>query len=227
MAQNGTSSRVASLYAGALSGVIANVTLQPFDVLKTRVIVGNGQQRISADVTSIIKKNGIASLWRGALPTLVRVSIGAGLYFTTLNEAQSYLRKLNGLDDGAILSPSDMLVAGFVSRGAVGTLLTPITVVKTRIEASVCESCRSASTVSIIKNLYAEGSFSAFFRGMVPTLLRDAPFSGVYASSFSYMKEKLPVILPENCSPFYALAAKFSCGVISGALATLITQQPM
>mmetsp|Transcript_21567 Transcript_21567/g.56028 ORF Transcript_21567/g.56028 Transcript_21567/m.56028 type:complete len:88 (+) Transcript_21567:730-993(+) len=59
---------------------------------------------------------------------------------------------------------------------------------------------------------------------MVPTLLRDAPFSGVYASSFSYMKEKLPVILPENCSPFYALAAKFSCGVISGALATLITQ---
>ncbi|KAI4904282.1 hypothetical protein NFI96_028123, partial [Prochilodus magdalenae] len=59
------------------------------------------------------------------------------------------------------------------------------------------------------------------FSGLTATLLRDAPFSGIYVMFYSQAKSQLPNEISQSA---YAPLANFSCGLVSGVLASLITQ---
>lgn len=117
-----------NLLAGSTAGVLSNVALQPFDVLKTRLIVHRAGVSKAPGFISLVRDEGFSTLWRGSVPTFLRVSCGAGLYFAVLAEVQNGLRKSAGLEPDEALSPFAMFAAGFASRGAVGAILTPITV---------------------------------------------------------------------------------------------------
>lgn len=102
-----------------------------------------------------------------------------------------------------------------------------IQVIKTRVEATAAAG-ESLTMRTALKNMLHEGRLSSFYRGTVPTVLRDAPFSGIYAATFSFLKSKtenlrqdLGVIVGQTAS---SLTVKFGCGISAGALATLVTQ---
>ena len=58
--------------------------------------------------------------------------------------------------------------------------------------------------------------------GLLPTLLRDAPFSAVYLMMYTWAKKAVP---PEwmDSGPFVPYV-RFSCGVVAGVGASLVTQ---
>ncbi|KAG7216154.1 hypothetical protein INR49_029002 [Caranx melampygus] len=53
------------------------------------------------------------------------------------------------------------------------------------------------------------------------TLLRDVPFSGIYVMFYSQTKASLPKEISTSPS---APLANFSCGILAGVLASLVTQ---
>ncbi|VDN55793.1 unnamed protein product [Dracunculus medinensis] len=127
------------------------------------------------------------------LLTIIRVVPGVTLYFNFLNIAQTFVPK----DLNAHLSN---LFLGFFSRSLVCTLLMPPTVIKTRLESNIY---KDSNLFSVAKELVRQYGIAGLFKGSLPTILRDAPFSE-----------------GKDFSPL----SRFVCGIIAGISACILTQ---
>ncbi|KAK4703838.1 hypothetical protein P7C70_g2376, partial [Phenoliferia sp. Uapishka_3] len=79
------------------------------------------------------------------------------------------------------------LIAGSLSRTVVAALVSPIELVRTRLQSST-----TGTTVpAILKALAAEGGIHTAWRGLPPTLWRDVPFSGIYWAGYEGIKRTL------------------------------------
>jgi solute carrier family 25 protein 39/40 len=79
------------------------------------------------------------------------------------------------------------LVAGSVSRTFVAALVSPLELLRTRLQSS------SAGTTipAIFQELRANGGLASAWRGLPPTLWRDVPFSGIYWAGYEGIKRTL------------------------------------
>ncbi|ODV68552.1 solute carrier family 25 member 38 [Hyphopichia burtonii NRRL Y-1933] len=196
------------LISGGIAGLISATTLQPFDLLKTR-LQQQQQQEIGYRTTiskELKKLTQVKDLWRGALPSTLRTSIGAGLYFTILSQSRSYLSSIKGNHDtrsstSALpkLSPIENLATGFVVRAIVGFITMPITIIKTRYESNIYNY---NSMYEGFENIYhgnsltdpensSKGSIKNFFKGSFATLARDCPYAGLYVLFYESFKNDL------------------------------------
>ena len=91
---------------------------------------------------------------------------------------------------GKSLATSEALVVGGLTRIAAGTLLIPVTVVKTRWEARGAD--RQEGLAKALRGLARGEGLKGLAAGLVPTLLRDAPYSGLYLASFTTLRNLLP-----------------------------------
>ncbi|CAH2352006.1 mitochondrial glycine transporter [[Candida] railenensis] len=195
-----TKSKPAShLLAGGLAGLISAISLQPFDLLKTRLQQqqkANSQYRtsISRELKKLTK---IKDLWRGAVPSAIRTSVGAGLYFTSLSLSREYLAALKETSSKSTtsvlprLSAYENLLSGFAMRALVGFVTMPITVIKTRFESNAYSY---NSMYEGVEGIYLDdvkngkGSMKNFFRGSIATLARDCPYAGLYVLFYESFK---------------------------------------
>lgn len=111
----------------------------------------------------------------------------------------------------------ESILLGTTSRAIAGICLLPITVVKTRYESG---KFSYKSVFGALHNIYRTEGTRGLFSGLTATLLRDAPFSGIYLMFYTQTKQ----ILPEEQDPAFAPLVNFGCGVLAGVLASVVTQ---
>lgn len=91
------SSQVNTFYVlpcGVFAGLIAAVTTQPFDVVKTRKQVANSSYRgLFPSLVAIVMQEGVGELYRGLLPRVLRRTFMAAFTWTFYEEIQYYLSK--------------------------------------------------------------------------------------------------------------------------------------
>lgn len=199
--------------SGAISSSFSAIITQPFDVIKTNMI-GNQPVKITSALsilTNITKEQGIKGLWKGSVPTFWRVFPGGGIYYSLLHMMEKQMKNFK-----KDLGKMDKFVIGAASRGLATTIMSPITLVKTRFEYYPKHLGFASTLVNIAKTDGVKGLFS----GLLPSILRDAPFSGLfylfYTSSKTIFSNYLE--LPEDSH--YVQAPS---GSIAGVLATLFT----
>lgn len=174
-----------AFYKGAMSGSAAAILLQPLDVLKTRQqgVVTTGSPDLVGPVTTgrvstreafrgIIADHGVAGLWRGLKPTLMRAAIGPGVFFSILDVVQGR----RGDDYAA--PKLTVFLEGALARSVAGTLLCPLGVVKTRYEYT--RDVHVPGVGNMLARIAREEGVPGLFRGLVPTLVRDIPSTGLY-----------------------------------------------
>lgn len=228
------------LFAGSAGGLVASGLLQPFDVVKTRI-----QQGQHGSLGSVIRATvgvgrdrRVSRLWRGTLPSILRSSVGSGLYFFTLNEMrQHFSRRVD--EDGAlgtssssssslpVLSGQMNLLTGATARATVGFLMMPITIIKVRYESDLY-AYRSMFHAG--REIYAAHGLKGFFYGFGATAIRDAPYAGLYVYVYEASKAHLSTLLlgqqGADDSPRAwqtTLLINFSSGLTAGFGATLTT----
>lgn len=199
-----SSSLMTSFLAGAISGTCSTLLLQPFDLVKTR-LQQSKDPRLFTEVVSVLKDGGVRGLWVGVTPSLGRTVPGVGIYFTVFHL----------LAGNRILNWSDALLVGATSRVTAGGLLIPITVVKTRWEAK--GSSYKGLYQALVSITHTEG-WRGLGAGLVPTLLRDAPYSALYLMIYSRLKSS---IAPRDSAVQmdHVMAA-----LLAGLLATTLVQ---
>lgn len=183
------------LYAGFLGGLTSSIILQPLDLLKTRV-----QQNGQSTFKSIKAITSPLELWRGTIPSALRMSIGASLYLTLLSKMRYFMARVKQNDVGHSsdlprLSMHANLVTGALARAVVGLITMPFTVLKVRYEST---SYKYSSLLQALKSTYAETGIRSFFSGYGVTITRDAPYAGLYVLFYEQSKDMLNSLLPAS-----------------------------
>lgn len=240
--------------AGLLSGLTSSVLLQPAEVLKTRVQQSQSASLLAIvrQITSAPKP--VQQLWRGTLPSTLRTGFGSALYFSTLNSIRQRLAHSSwvrtdrpdstALPSGDAPNPSMArgndarstalpklpaslnILAGAVSRTAVGFVMMPITVLKVRFESSVYAY---TSLFAAGKNIVHQEGLSGLFRGFGATAARDAPYAGLFILFYEASKDRVGSLLdrfhfirPESGARQAAMVNS-SSSILAAVLATAVT----
>eukprot|EP00842_Homolaphlyctis_polyrhiza_P004330 jgi/Hompol1/4899/HPOL_004009-RA len=217
------------LSAGALSGLISCMLLQPLDLRLQQ----NIQQRRSllaklsefqlrnmgnlttlGTVRDVIKQDGVLGLWRGTLPTIIRNVPGMGLYFMCLNELRVRLGLLSNGTSAATNAIN--LLSGASARVFVGFVMMPVTVIKIRYESNLYTD---RTILSSIKSIATKDGPAGFFRGFGATALRDAPSAGLYVLFYENFR-----FLFRSIGVLDAASVNMSSGLFAGLCSTLATQ---
>jgi len=221
--------------AGSFSGTCSTVLFQPLDLVKTRIqnhqtSVSNTSSTASSAVTvtqkpgmfqivrHVLATERLPGLWRGIMPSITRTVPGVGLYFGSLHWLKS------GFGDQKP-SAIQCVLLGMTARSFAATVMIPITVIKTRYESGQFNYSRMSTA---LVQIYRQEGVRGLSCGLLPTIVRDAPYSGLYLMFYTQLKQnivpKFRKVLgfEENLGALQA-ATHFSCGMLAGLLASLVT----
>ncbi|TPX32525.1 hypothetical protein SmJEL517_g04368 [Synchytrium microbalum] len=204
------------LLAGASSGLLTVLLLQPFDLVKTRL-----QQERSGLLKAVrdAASPSFWRLWRGTWPTIWRNVPGHAMYFTALDVVRRGLSavKLDG-SSGALSKEMVNLVGGATARVGVGLILMPMTVIKVRYESNLYNY---TSVWNAFQTITRKEGIRGLFAGFGSTAIRDAPYAGIYVVVYERMKLFLHAAMKsEDFKPVINMAS----GISSAILSSVVTQ---
>ncbi|KAM6375722.1 mitochondrial glycine transporter isoform 5-T8 [Alca torda] len=174
---------------GSISGTCSTLLFQPLDLLKTRLqtlqpaVNGSGRAGMVTLLFRVVRTESLLGLWKGVSPSFARCIPGVGIYFSTL-----YMMKQKFLVDRSPTALESVFL-GATARAVSGICMLPVTVVKTRYESG---RFGYGSVYGALKNIYQTEGARGMFSGLTATLLRDAPFSGIYLMFYTQTKNFTP-----------------------------------
>ena len=181
--------------------------------------------RNTADAfVQITRKEGVRSLYNGLSPTLAMAVPATVLYFTTYDNIRLRIAQRVG-PERDWLAP---VLAGSTARTISTTVISPLELVRTIMMA---ERGRAGGT-TVLRRVGAEISFagpSVLFRGLIPSLWKDVPFSAIYWLGYEQLRKRLLMRFPgpEPGSPTPDLRTvfrtSFAAGALSGSFAAVLT----
>jgi len=236
---------VKSFVAGSVSGTCSTILFQPLDLVKTRIQQNHHTTTMLVSTTAdhsltctaarpsifstlriVIANESVTGLWKGITPSITRTVPGVGLYFASLHA----LKTTHLGSTAEKPSPMQAIYLGMTARTIAGCAMIPITVLKTRFESGHFNYTKMSSALI---DIYSHEGFRGLSCGLVPTLARDAPYSGLYLMFYTQLKQFV-----ENKNQFFtgispginlktngyiASLTHFSCGITAGLLASLVT----
>ncbi|XP_040850212.1 mitochondrial glycine transporter isoform X1 [Ochotona curzoniae] len=211
---------IKAFLCGSISGTCSTLLFQPLDLLKTRLQTlqpaEHGSRRVGmlAVFLKVVRTESPLGLWKGMSPSIVRCVPGMGIYFGTFYSLKQYF--LRGHPPTALES----VLLGVGSRSIAGVCMSPITVIKTRYESG---RYGYESMFTALQSIYRSEGHRGLFSGLTATLLRDAPFSGIYLMFYNQTKSLVPQGM-DQLDAAVTPVVNFGCGIIAGILASLVTQ---
>lgn len=248
---------------------MSTIFLQPLDVVKTRMQMSEAYNRsvhlqptlslqpnssVFQTFRGIVRKDHVSGLWRGVTPSVLRNTMGVGVYFMSLNSITAHFTSADGT-----LSNFGTLASGASARSLAVILLCPLSVVKTRME-TVEYSEKYHGVVHAMRTISIQEGPSALYKGLLPAILRDAPFSAMYMLIYLRTKDTLGRMVglqetrstivrtvsqaqqssqpatnssrlqnaeaqsPRHSTKGLTMGVNFASGACGGGLATLLTQ---
>lgn len=158
----------------------------------------------------IVRLEGLNSLWSGLPPTLLMAVPSTVIYFTTYEQLRAIF--------GKIIDPKDhvfavAILSGSIARMWAASVISPLELIRTKMQSKRL-SYRQVGVA--IRDLVSMRGYSGLWRGYVPSIMRDVPFSAIYWSNYEYMKARFLVGEPH----FWF---SFAAGATSGTIAAVMT----
>ena len=172
-------------FANFKVGVLAALLAQPFEVIRTSSIIN--QHKINsitfAGMLKIIKlikdSEGIKGFFRGGGLSIIKTTFGYTLFFSGLESMNSLSSKSK--EQIPLFSYLPLQFIHFAnavfSKTLTTLLISPINVLKTRFE--VIGNHEYSSITQAMTKIYQTEGIYGFYRGIVATVIRDGPYSGI------------------------------------------------
>lgn len=183
-------------------------------------------------IRKIARNEGIFTLWRGLSPTLLMAIPGNVIYFA----GYDWLRTSEKSPMmGRVSDAYAPLAAGSVARVAAAIVVSPIEMLRTRMQAtSTKEKGVMRATMVGLKEMVSTDGYHSLWRGLTLTFWRDVPFSALYWWGYEYGRKRLDEARSQTAilagrspkaelSQAALLTDSFLAGATSGAIAALVT----
>lgn len=208
-------------------GLVTALIVQPFEVIRTSSIMSlknkkgdvnkSGLRGTIETVQKIWRMEGIKGFFRGGLLSLGKSALGAGVFFTGLENVHFLtedLRKVKYIPVNLV----DFINAAS-SRIMTTLIVNPVTVVKTRFE--VVGNNQYKSIFDALKAITQKEGFKGFYKGITTTIMRDVPYSGLQYSSYRFGMDMCRNYGVEN--PYKSPLIVSMIGGISAVFAVMMT----
>lgn len=195
--------------SATLGAFVTSFVVTPLDVVKVRM---QSPQAISSTSTSLMstsmidglikigKSEGLKYLWRGLVPTLVISMPSTILYFvgyetikeklTTINIGNRFEKTDNNGNNEKRefrMNPiTSALIAGPIARVMAASVCSPLELLRTKMQSL---SKEQGKAIIHIRNALINEGPRILWRGLIPTLWRDVPFSGIYWCSLEIIRK--------------------------------------
>ncbi|XP_077866872.1 mitochondrial thiamine pyrophosphate carrier-like [Saccoglossus kowalevskii] len=167
---------------GGISGCLASVAAQPFDVVRTR-LVAQGEPKIyrnfSHAVSTMYKEEGTRSFYRGLAPTLLELFPHAGLQFGFYSFFKIIWEHVFERDHHEV-GPLESVVCGGCSGICSKTIILPLDVVKKRLQIQGFAVARAAfgkaptynGVIHCFSKVLKYEGLAGLFKGWKPSILK-------------------------------------------------------
>lgn len=187
------------------------VVVLPFDRLKTLMQVAAQEGRHVASLQlarTVLREQGLRGLYQGVQPHML-IAPYTMFYYSVYSQLLHW-------GQGHPLAP---LGAAVLARTVETTLRMPLELIRTQMQAAE----GSATLSSCVRAQWRQPP-SAWFRGCVPTLLRDVPFSAIYWFSYEHfmLRAQMPETWVSNKGMRTFIQA-YCSGAAAGMVAALAT----
>lgn len=167
---------------GVISGIGKVVVGYPFDTVKARVQTGRFPSSWSA-LKGTLRHEGVLAFYQGVSMPAATVCFVGGIMFY-VNAA---IRRALQPDQSIPLTYSQMLAAGSGAGLAVGLVLTPMEVVKVRLQVAN----RNSGGHTTVKEVMRAMRLRDYGAGFVPTVIREICTFGLFFPVNEYCKVQL------------------------------------
>ena len=184
--------------AGLIAGGIGAAVGNPADVAMVRMQADGrlpqAQRRnyksVFDAITRISKQEGVASLWRGSSLTVIRAMIVTASQLATYDQIKEAILEKGIMEDGMGTHVAASFTAGVVAAVA----SNPVDVIKTRVMNMKVEVRRpplyNGAVDCLMKTVRSEG-FRALYKGFLPTVSRQGPFTVVLFVTLEQVRKQL------------------------------------
>ncbi|QIW98363.1 hypothetical protein AMS68_003881 [Peltaster fructicola] len=170
--------------AGFTAGTISTLVVHPFDVIKTRQQIVNGDRSSSWRVMKEIAREAavgrqragfmrdsagiVRAFYRGLMPNMIGNSVSWALYFMWYGNIKDLVRSTRGSTQ---LTSSDYFIASGLSGILTAIFTNPIWVIKTRMLSTARDAPGAYRSISHgTKELFKREGVRGFYRGLLPSL---------------------------------------------------------
>eukprot|EP00475_Leptophrys_vorax_P033162 TRINITY_DN5188_c0_g1_i2.p1 TRINITY_DN5188_c0_g1~~TRINITY_DN5188_c0_g1_i2.p1 ORF type:complete len:190 (-),score=32.16 TRINITY_DN5188_c0_g1_i2:37-606(-) len=172
---------MSAAFAGSLTVLVTN----PIWMIKTRIQVqsttGTAEYRGAFDCfRSIIKNEGVMTLYRGIGPAMMLVSNGA-IQFMCYEELKHYTAH-SILTSESDLKSHHFMVIGGISKMISATTTYPLQVIKSRLYQKVQgtkNQLKYKGIRDVITRVVAAEGVRGFYKGLTPQLMKTVPASAM------------------------------------------------
>ncbi|KAG9406475.1 hypothetical protein AC1031_002795 [Aphanomyces cochlioides] len=167
--------------AGSISGFCAKFVEFPLDTVKVQLqtqSTRNGAFSAFGHIAGLVQREGPAVLYRGLPMPLFGTVVETACLFATFGQVKNLLYGTKTES----LATSQIATAGGVSGCIVSFILTPIELIKCRMQ--VTTKALYKNTGDCIVQSYRREGLGVFFKGLVPTMWREIPGTAAWFSTY-------------------------------------------
>ncbi|TPX55860.1 hypothetical protein PhCBS80983_g04964 [Powellomyces hirtus] len=173
-------------------------------------------------VVKIVRHEGILGLWRGLSPTLIMSVPSTVIYYIGYEHIRDGISGHLRSRKQEVYAP---LLAGATARILAATVISPIELVRTRMQ-STHSPLSLSTTLSNVTDMVRTSGWTSLWRGLAPTLWRDVPFSAIYWIGYESIKSQLERHFPKSRTVVPSVTEfqnAFVAGALSGTVAAIVT----
>jgi len=171
---------------GGATGLFTSLAICPFEVLKVRQQLRTSSQPVSwlGELRQLLAADGVVGCFRGLGPLIARDVPFNALFYGSYESICTFFMRIQSLESKESLGPVTIFAAGGLAGSAGWSLIIPMDVVKTRVQAGTS----AESMVSMATAIVAAEGWGALFVGWTAAVVRAFPanaglFLGVELSS--------------------------------------------
>ncbi|CAL1286559.1 unnamed protein product [Larinioides sclopetarius] len=179
--------------AGSIAGVIAQSSIYPLEVLKTRLALRKtGQYKGAWDaVRKIYRTEGLRSFYKGYLPNLLGIIPYSGIdlaIYETLKKSYT-ARHPEVKEPGPVV----LLGCGTASSSCGQIASYPLALIRTRLQAQADHTQEAGTMIGLFKTIVKREGVAGLYRGITPNFMKVAPAVSISYVVYEYSRSKLGV----------------------------------
>jgi mitochondrial ornithine carrier protein len=232
-ARKSGSNALRDISTGIVGGIVSKFVEYPFDTIKVRL---QSQSHLYAGPVDCFKKSlardGVAGFYRGLSAPVAGAAAENASLFWSYEVAKDVLKRDVWQVDEEDLPLTAKAMAGAVSGAVTSLILTPIELVKCRMQvplqstvdptlgASPRLAAKTPSPLAVIGSVYRSSGLKGFYSGHLGTFLREtggtAAWFGGYEAALLYFKRQQAAVRHQ---PISDVSLPLSLELLSGAIA--------